>query len=161
MKLSDLRDWIEQSLSSLALGADIEYVVGRYVASSTDKILISIKQFSGSLRPPFLRYNRYRIHVISNQIFLQSETGDAFSEDMDSLLGQVGIKEGAKTQTPVVANDDGLWEEGESIADSIELASNGEPPCGVVGIKLLGGKTGPLYLEDGRLYYTLDLEIII
>lgn len=163
MKLSDLRDWLKDCVSALNISQEVEYNIGRYLASNhnPNNILISASQLGGTNRPPFLRYNRYKVHIISSQIFMSptDQDGDDIDYSEDDPMSQFG-----QTPTPIKPIFDfgiGAWEEGEAIADAIELASDGKPPCNATGIKLLSSKAGPLYLDDGRIYYTLDLEIII
>ena len=162
MKLNDLRDWIKERIDALNLTHDFQYIVGRFVATDYNKndILISIKQLGGTNRAPFLRYNRYKIHIISGQIFMspEDESGNDIDYSEDDPMINFGVNPTPSNPQYVT---DGGGEEGEMIANAIEIASDGLPPCNSAGIKLLGSKTGPLYLDDGRIYYTLDLEIII
>lgn len=162
MKLNDLREWIKEHIDALNLTHKIQYIVGRFVATDYNKndILISIKQLGGTNRPPFLRYNRYKIHIISGQIFMspEDETGNDIDYSEDDPMVNFGVN---PTHSKPQYVTDGVWEEGEIIANAIEIASDGLPPCGAIGIKLLSSKAGPLYLDDGRIYYTLDLEVII
>lgn len=163
MKLNDLRDWIKEHIDTLNLTYNFQYIVGRFVATDYNKndILISIKQLGGTNRAPFLRYNRYKIHIISGQIFMspEDETGNDIDYSEDDPMINFGVNPTPSNPQYVT---DGVWEEGEMIANAIEIASDKEkPPLCASSIKLLSSKAGPLYLDDGRIYYTLDLEIII
>lgn len=163
MTINDLKEWIESHINDLGLPYKYNYNVGRFVEdqNNPENVIIAIKKGAGSVRPPFIRYNIYQVLIISAQYFMSAidENGDDEDYSEDDPLINFGVSKPDKKMIKTPVN---IWEDGELIADAIEIASDKEkPPCNASGITLLSSKAGPLYLDDGRIYYTLDLEVII
>ena len=149
MRLNDLREWLECIVEPIT--SEAVYFVGNYVETeeNRDKHLIAVKGTGGTTRAPFIRYNRYRVIILSPQKLMQPVDEDGndidYSGDGPSLFTSP-----QKT----------TWDLSEEIAEAIELATDKSLPDCASGIRLLGNKSGPLYTTDDRIYFTLDLEII-
>lgn len=155
MKLDDFRAWLESQIPEYI---EARVFVGDYVENPEDKgkVLISLRQ-STITRPPFIRYNRYRITILS----ASDRFGDNdYSGDLDLGLGGYTAPDDSSGES---CNDcePGTWATVEEIAEAIERATNtDDAPCSG-NVQLVAGKQGPLYTSDGRIYFTLEVQSII
>lgn len=153
MKLSDFRMWLESQIPDYV---EARVFVGDYIENPADKdkVLIALRQ-STATRPPFVRYNRYRITILSTSYRFGD---DDYSGDLDLGLGDYTLLEDESGES---CDKPETWAIVEEIAEAIEKATNNDDmPCSG-NIQLVAGKQGPLYTSDGRIYFTLEVQSII
>lgn len=161
MTINDLKEWIESHINDLGLPYKYNYNIGRFVEdqNNPENVIIAIKKGTGSVRPPFIRYNIYQVLIISAQYFMSAidENGDDEDYSEDDPLINFGVSKPDKKMIKTPVN---IWEDGELIADKLEEATTINIPKNSSSIKLISSKAGPFYLSDGRIYFSISFEII-